>query len=78
MDWVADATSMYVIEAAHQMRATGVLVASGTVTASLDPLVRAVVERVGRVKWILNPDIQPEHRGARAGLEFGVSMAHTA
>lgn len=75
MEWVAHSTSVYVIEAAHQVRAIGVLLIAGTVTASLDPLVRAVVERVGRVKWILSPDIHPTERGARAGLEFGVSMS---
>ena len=75
MDWVADATSTYIIEAAHQVRAIAVLLESEAVTASLDPLVRAVVERAGRVKWILDPRIHPRERGARAGLEFGVSMS---
>ncbi len=75
MDWVAEATSLYVIEAAHQVRSVGVLLQTGALTASLDPLVRAVVERAGRVKWILSPEADPERRGARAGLEFGVSLA---
>jgi len=74
-DWVTTASTTYVIEAAHQVRAIGVLLASGAVTASLDPLERAVVERIGRVKWILHPSIYPDKRGARAGLEFGVSMS---
>ena len=75
MDWVSLATSLYVIEAAHQVRSIGVLLQTGAVTASLDPLVRAVVERAGRAKWILAPEADPERRGARAGLEFGVSLA---
>jgi hypothetical protein len=74
MDWVSLCTSTYLIEAAHQVRAVGVLLQTGAVTASLDPLVRAVVERVGRVKWILDPECHPARRGSRAGLEVGVSM----
>lgn len=73
--WVADTTLTYVVEAAHQVRACGVLLRTQSVTASLDPLVRAVVERSGRVKWILSPNLYPDQRGARAGLEVGVSMA---
>lgn len=75
MDWVAEATSTYLVEAAHQVRAIGVLLLGEVVTAALDPLVRAVVERAGRVKWILDPNVNPAQRGARAGLEFGVSLS---
>jgi len=32
MDWVAEATSLYLIEGAHQLRAIGVLVGTGVVT----------------------------------------------
>lgn len=74
MRWVSEVTSTYVAEAAHQVRAVGVLLATGVATSSLDPLVRAVVERGGRVKWIFDPDISPEQRAARAGLEIGASM----
>lgn len=74
MDWTAEATSMYLIEVAHQVRAIGDLLVTGSVTASLDPLVRAAVERAGRIRWLLDPTIDTEERGARAGLEMGVSM----
>lgn len=73
--WISETTSTYLIEAAHEVRALGILLDAGVVTAALDPLVRAVVERAGRVKWILAQDVVPEGRGARAGLEVGVSLA---
>ena len=47
----------------------------GVVAAATDPLVRAVVERAGKTRWILDPGIGAQRRGARAGLEWGVSLA---
>jgi hypothetical protein len=75
MHWVSEATSTYLTEAGHQVRAVGVLVGAEVVATALDPLVRGVLERAGRVKWILAADISPEKRGARAGLEWGVSLS---
>lgn len=71
--WVNEVTSAYLAEAAHQVRAVARLLEAEQVTAALDPLVRAVVERVGRVKLVLDPNITPRQRAIRAGVEIGVS-----
>jgi hypothetical protein len=74
--WVNEITSTYLAEAAHQVLAVGHLLRNGTVTAALDPLVRAAIERAGRVKWILDPGIETRERAIRAGIELGVSYQH--
>lgn len=72
--WTNEIASAYLAEAAHQVQAIGQLLRTATVTAALDPLERAAIERVGRVIWILDASIPTKQRGARAGLELGVSL----
>lgn len=52
--WISHTVGWYLAEAAHELRAISVLLRARTVTGSLGPLVRAVVERVGVTAWILD------------------------
>jgi hypothetical protein len=51
--WVAEITSVYLAESAHQLRAVAVLLRAEQLTGAIDPVIRALVERVGIVNWIL-------------------------
>lgn len=75
ISWLHEAAASYLLEAANQVRAVGTLLLTHVVAAALDPLVRAVFERVARIKWLLDVTATPEQRGARAGLELGVSLS---
>jgi len=71
--WIYLATSHYLSEAALQMRAVSALIHMEVVHYSLPALVRAIVERVGVVCWILDAPGSWELRFRRAGLTGAVS-----
>jgi hypothetical protein len=52
--WIATTASLYLGEAAHQLQAVAVLLRAEALTGSLGPLVRAVIERVGVISWMLD------------------------
>jgi hypothetical protein len=67
--WVVRTVATYLPEAAHELRAIAALLRSGAITGSLGPLVRAIVERVGVVFWILDVESADGlERGWRATL----------
>ena len=77
--WLSEIAVGYLGEAAYELKAIAKLLRSRLVVGSLDVLVRAVMERSGRVIWVL--DDQPLegtafNRAARAALEIGVSSQH--
>ena len=76
--WISEITSTYVSESAYQLKALGELLRVGQVTGTLDLLVRAILERAGRVIWVLDTSVGlgTKVRAARAGLEVGVSFQH--
>jgi hypothetical protein len=72
--WIDECVSVYLAEAANQLLAIGILLRGRTVAASLDPLVRALIERVGVVNWLLDEGITPRQRAIRGGLAWIVSL----
>jgi hypothetical protein len=74
--WVHEIVSSCLSEAANELLAIGALLRCATVTASLDPLVRAVVERAGLVNWVLDHEATARQRAIRSGLEVVVSLQH--
>lgn len=74
--WIGETTSTYLVESAHLCVAIAQLLRAGTVAVAIDPLVRAIIERIGRVVWVLDPEATPKERAARAGLEMTVSQQH--
>jgi hypothetical protein len=76
--WLHEIATTYLAEAAHEIRAMSCLLADGAASASLDVLVRAVLERSGKVLWVLDPGVPlgSTRRVARAGLEISLSYAH--
>lgn len=52
------------------------LLDGGTFAVGLDVLTRAVLERNGRLQWVLDDKATSRQRGARAGLEMTVCQQH--
>jgi hypothetical protein len=77
-NWLYEIVSVYSAEAAHELRAVSRLLAEGTTTASIDLIVRGVLERAGKVMWLLDPKLHlgTSTRAARAGLEVAISYGH--
>jgi len=86
-------TYAYVLESAHELRALAILLRARHVAGAVEPIVRAVVERSGRVNWILEGGGSKEGRDAssrgfdyldvrrrtiRACLEYLACLQHTA
>jgi hypothetical protein len=68
----------YLYESAHELKGLATLLRSGNIAGSLELLSRAVVERCGRVSWLLdhNPAVTASDRAARAALELASSWQH--
>ena len=79
--WLSQAIGYYLADCAYELRALGTLLRLEIVGATLEVLVRAILERVGRISWLL--DLEPEdalddaettrHRAVRASFEALVS-----
>lgn len=69
-------TSCYLFEAAHELTAIATLLESNRIAGSLELIARAVMERCGRVSWLLDhsPEVTPKIRAARIALEVSVSV----
>jgi hypothetical protein len=77
--WISEIAVGYLGEAAYELKAIAKLLRSRIVAGTIDPLVRAVLERSGRVIWVLDdepPDGTAFNRAARAALEIGISSQH--
>ena len=70
--WVQFTAFAYIAEAANELRSLAVLIRARLFTGTLGPVVRAVVERVGIVCWILelNQDTDASDRAYRAMLNM--------
>jgi hypothetical protein len=69
--WISEIAVGYLGEAAYELKAIAKLLRSRIVAGTIDPLVRAVMERCGRVIWVLDdepPDGTAFNRAARAAL----------
>ncbi len=76
--WLWRIVASYLAEASHQLSVMALLLKNRAVHATLDPLIRAVLERCGRVCWLLDPDATASQRAARTQLELGVCAHHYA
>lgn len=76
--WLGRIVVSYLAEASHQLLAMSLLLENRAVHATLDPLIRAVLERCGRVCWLLDPEASSAQRSGRAQLEIGVCAHHYA
>jgi hypothetical protein len=71
-------TSIYLFEAAHELKALATLLEANQIAGSMEVLSRAAIERCGRVSWLLDhdPALTPTARSARIALEVSVSWQH--
>lgn len=76
--WLGRIVVSYLAEASHQLLAMSLLLRNRAVHATLDPLIRAVLERCGRVCWLLDPEASSAQRSGRTQLEIGVCAHHYA
>jgi hypothetical protein len=77
-DELEHATSIYLFESAHELKALSILLDRNQIAGSMEVISRAVIERCGRVSWLLdhNEDVTPAVRSARIALEIAVSWQH--
>jgi hypothetical protein len=70
--------AIYLFESSHELLSLSTLLHSEQIAGSLEVLSRAVIERCGRVSWLLDhhPDVTPRIRSARISLELAVSWQH--
>ena len=74
--WISEATGAYLSEACRELQTLGLLLRNEAVTGSIEVVVRAVVERVGKICWILDHEVDSCTRALRATFEVGVSYYH--
>jgi|GEM_PF-1563193 len=60
--WLSQAIGYYLADCAYQLRGLALLLREVIVGGSLESLARGVVERVGRIMWLL--DLPPVYEGA--------------
>jgi hypothetical protein len=73
---IGELTGIYLLESGFELRSLASLLRTNHVAATYEVIVRAVVERVGKLNWILDVDSQPRIRGIRAFLEYLVDFQH--
>jgi hypothetical protein len=76
VSWIGTTAGLYLAEAAHEVRAIAALLRVGAVTASLSPLIRSILERLGVVIWILDVETDTTERAWRAVLNALVSFKY--
>lgn len=76
--WLSQIVVSYLAEASHQLKVLASLLRSREVHATLEPVIRAVLERCGRICWLLDPKSLAAQRAARCQLEVGVCAHHYA
>lgn len=74
--WIALISSTYLTESTLLCRSIANLLEGGAFAIGLDVLTRAALERNGRLRWVLDPDITQRQRAIRAGLEITVCQQH--
>jgi hypothetical protein len=74
--WIAEISGSYLSEAGRELEALAVLIRNEALTGSIEVVVRAVVERVGKINWVLDHTVDSRTRALRAGLELAVSYQH--
>jgi hypothetical protein len=76
--WITELSSTYLNQVAHELRSIAALLREDLLVGSLEVLVRATVERVGRINWVLDhdPSITARRRTIRASFEILVSYQH--
>lgn len=74
--WMERIGATYLNEAASEMVAIAILLRAVQVRATLEPLVRAIVERMGHLNWVFDNGASLRSRVIRAFLEVGVSYQH--
>jgi hypothetical protein len=76
--WISELVGTYLFEGVRELLALGHLLRAEEVTGTIEVLVRAIVERVGRINWILDndPRVTPKIRAVRATLEMNASSEH--
>jgi hypothetical protein len=74
--WIGTTTGLYLAEAAHEVTAIAALLRAGVVTASLSPLIRSILERLGVVGWILDVETDTAERAWRAVLNALMSYKY--
>ena len=65
--WLSHAIGYYLSDCAYELQALALLLREAVVGGTLEVLVRAVVERVGRIMWLL--DLPPEYEGVAPSAE---------
>lgn len=76
--WISELTGAYLAEAANELLALALLLRHERVTGSVEVLVRAVIERIGRIAWVLDNDaeVTPVIRAIRGSFETAASLQH--
>ena len=74
--FLANIVGQYLAEASYQLTALAHLIESRAVHATLEPLIRATLERCGRVCWLLDDEVDSTTRAARTHLELFVCSNH--
>jgi hypothetical protein len=77
-DWIRELTSTYLNQVAHELVAIAMLLKNEVVVGSIEVLVRATLERIGRINWVLDLDhhVSTRRRAIRASFEILVSYQH--
>lgn len=67
VQWLSQAIGYYLSDCAYELKAIAHLLREGIVGGSLEVLVRAVVERVARIMWLL--DLKLEYKGRTESVD---------
>jgi hypothetical protein len=69
--WIAELSDIYLLELVFQLQSLATLIRAERIAATIEVIVRAAVERVARINWVLdvNKAVTPRIRAARAALE---------
>jgi hypothetical protein len=73
---IGELAGIYILESGFELRALASLLRTNNLAATYEVVVRSVVERVGKINWILDIDSTPRVRGIRAFLEYLVAFQH--
>jgi hypothetical protein len=74
--WIHTVAWTYLEEAAQELLAVALLLEGGQVAGSIGPLVRAIIERVGRAVLVLDDETDAVGRARRALHEVAVSAEY--
>ena len=74
--WIAELSGAYLFECSYELRALSNMIEAQCVAGTLELLVRAVLERTGRISWVLDSaeETTSRTRGRRAAFEWNVCI----